>query len=292
MLVVKAVDSFFIPKVATIIEGVVFGTAAMKAEVGGTDDSDRDARLDVAKGRRVGAAPLFAEELGDALQSVLGFGGKHAINRDNERNKITANLVTLGFVFFVLRSLGGNQTFHGICVDVGGSIEILNFDVKDCVSAAGKEAADQEVAPLGSGLTGGRKLCSQGSWRGGSRGWGRWGGVEHGQKGGVRKVQSVEVGIEGVGGKKGSGISVGVSVRCGCRRGRPGGGQRGVEVNQRFVSDPRGRESSRAEGASSSRTSLWRWMTRPPVLHWTACSFEKGAPHPSQVVGRPGGSWP
>ena len=43
MLVVKAVDSFFIPKVATIIEGVVFGTAATKAEVGGADDSDRDA---------------------------------------------------------------------------------------------------------------------------------------------------------------------------------------------------------------------------------------------------------
>ena len=64
--------------------------------------------------------------------------------------------VFFGFVFFVLRSLGGNQAFHGIHVDVGRSIEILNFDVEDSVSAAGEEAADQEVAPLGSGLTGGR----------------------------------------------------------------------------------------------------------------------------------------
>jgi len=42
VLIVEAVDTFFIPKVVTIMECVVLDAASTKTEVGGPDNSGRD----------------------------------------------------------------------------------------------------------------------------------------------------------------------------------------------------------------------------------------------------------
>ena len=79
VLVVKTVETLFIPQVATIIEWVVFHARAAKTEVGGASNSDAHARFDVAKGGRVGAPPFFTEELSDPFEGIDSLGAEHAI---------------------------------------------------------------------------------------------------------------------------------------------------------------------------------------------------------------------
>jgi len=62
MLIVKTVETLFIPKVATIIKGVVFHASATQAEIGGVDNCNGHSRLDIVKGHRSGETPFVAEE--------------------------------------------------------------------------------------------------------------------------------------------------------------------------------------------------------------------------------------
>ena len=53
MLVVKAVEAFFIPKVAAIIKGVSFQTGSTQTEIGGADNCNAKAGFHIA---RIGGA--------------------------------------------------------------------------------------------------------------------------------------------------------------------------------------------------------------------------------------------
>jgi len=63
MLIVKTVETLFIPKMATIIKGVVFHASATQAEIGGTDNSNGHSRLDTVKGHTSGETPAHVEPL-------------------------------------------------------------------------------------------------------------------------------------------------------------------------------------------------------------------------------------
>jgi len=78
VLVVKAVEAFFIPKVAAIIKGVSFQTSSTKTEIGGADNSNAKAGFHRAKSHGIGALPFGAQTLGDPLHGVDCFRAKHA----------------------------------------------------------------------------------------------------------------------------------------------------------------------------------------------------------------------
>jgi len=63
------------------------------------DNSNGDARLDMAKGGRTGAPPFFTEKLSDELEGVDCFRAKDAIDGDNKGNKGAAMLLTIVCVF-------------------------------------------------------------------------------------------------------------------------------------------------------------------------------------------------
>jgi len=68
VLVVKAVEAFFIPKVAAIIKGVGFETGSTQTEIGGADNSNAKPGFHIAKSHGIGALPFVANNYVHPLQ--------------------------------------------------------------------------------------------------------------------------------------------------------------------------------------------------------------------------------
>jgi len=125
MMIVKTVETLFIPKVVTIIKGVVFHACATQAEIGGADNSNGHSRLDTVKGHRSGETPLVAEELSKVFHGVDCFRGKHPIHGHDERDKGAAVFKTLLLTFLFLLFFGSLETFQRIGVHISFGIQVL-----------------------------------------------------------------------------------------------------------------------------------------------------------------------
>ena len=170
VLVVKAAEAFFIPKVAAIIKGVSFQTGSTQTEIGGADNSNAKPGFHIAKSHGTGALPFVAQTLGNPLHGVDCFRAKHAINGDNKGNKGATELLTFVVIFLFLFLLRSHETLQGIFVHIGSSIEVLDSNVEDGVGAAGKETTDQQVTALCGWGRWLRECCCVRGWDRGGRG--------------------------------------------------------------------------------------------------------------------------